>query len=74
MTSIRINVKDDCKVDNVVRFLRDIDFLHVIVGKKRTVASLKQSVTGFREHKESLRTAFQDILTTNRFSKRFRNA
>ena len=45
MTSIVVNVKDDCKVDDVVRFLRDIDFLDVIVEEKRTSSSLsKQSI------------------------------
>ena len=40
MTSIVVNVKDDCKVDDVVRFLRDIDFLDVIVEEKRTSSSI----------------------------------
>jgi hypothetical protein len=45
MTSIVVNVKDDCKVDDVVRFLRDIDFLDVIVEDERSGSSLrKQSV------------------------------
>ena len=45
MTSIVVNVKDDCKVDDVVRFLRDIDFLDVIVEENRTSSSIsKQSI------------------------------
>jgi len=60
MTSIRINVKDDCKVDDVVRFLRDIDFLDVIVGKKRSKASRKQSVNqGSGSKKKVCRQRFQ---------------
>jgi hypothetical protein len=48
MTSIVVNVKDDCKVDDVVRFLRDIDFLDVIVEERRSGSSLsKQSVNKF---------------------------
>lgn len=60
MTSIRINVKDDCKVDDVVRFLRDIDFLDVIVGKKRSGASRKQPVNqGSESKKKVCRQRFQ---------------
>ena len=45
MTSIVVNVKDDCKVDDVIRFLRDIDFLDVIVKDERTgLPSRKQSI------------------------------
>ena len=42
MTSIVVNVKDDCKVDDVVRFLRDIDFLDVVVEDERTGLSLRK--------------------------------
>jgi hypothetical protein len=29
MTTVTLNIKDDSKVDDVLRFLRDIDFLEI---------------------------------------------
>ena len=31
MTTLMVNVRDDKKVNDVVRFLRDIDFLEVLI-------------------------------------------
>lgn len=34
MTTIMVNVRDDAKVNDLVSFLRDIDFLEVVVKKE----------------------------------------
>jgi hypothetical protein len=43
MTTLMINVRDDKKVDDVVSFLRDIDFLEVLVKEDTAVRPLRRS-------------------------------
>lgn len=52
MTTLTLNIKDDSKVQDVLRFLGDIDFLEVSAPVKKKVAaksfsSLKLNTKGF---------------------------
>ena len=44
MTSILVRVKDDRKVDDLIRFLRDIDFLDVKVESTSDSITLKTNI------------------------------
>jgi len=44
MTSILVRVKDDRKVDDLIRFLRDIDFLDVKVESTSDSIALKTNI------------------------------
>jgi hypothetical protein len=47
MTTLTLNIKDDRKVEDVLRFLRDIDFLDVLETKSsRPVESPLRSLFG----------------------------
>jgi hypothetical protein len=47
MTTLTLNIKDDRKVEDVLRFLRDIDFLEVSeVPASRSVESSHRSLFG----------------------------
>lgn len=50
MTTILVNVRDDSKVRDVVRFLKDIDFLEVIV---------QDEVSGRKVHRKPARELAQ---------------
>jgi hypothetical protein len=57
MTTLTVNVKDDSKVQDVLRFLSDIDFLEVSqsVGEKvaqRSFSSIKLNTKGFRFNRD----------------------
>ena len=53
MTTLTVNVKDDSKVQDVLRFLSDIDFLEVLQPieekvSKKSFSSVKLNTKGFR--------------------------
>ncbi len=43
MTTLTVNVRDDKKLNDVVSFLRDIDFLEVLVKNDEAEGSLRRS-------------------------------
>jgi phosphoribosylanthranilate isomerase len=58
MTTLTVNIKDERKVQDVLRFLRDIDFLDVSSSVEKTKAkkscsSIKLNTKGFRFNRDA---------------------
>jgi len=58
MTTLTVNVKDERKVQDVLRFLSDIDFLDVSSSNekkeaKKTFSSIKLNTKGFRFNRDA---------------------
>ena len=49
MTNLTIQIKDDSKTNDVIRFLRDIDFLKVIIQDDKSCELLKNKKISLKE-------------------------